>query len=301
MNVTTERKIGHPYEGDINPIAKEHIFAVTERWLKPNGDVSKGIDGYRLDVADHVGMIFWRDWNKHVKSINPEAYLVGEIWWQKWPDELMNPVPYVTGGVFDAVMFYQVYRPARYFFAKNDFEIDANQLKDSLQFQWNRLDSETVKVMMNTAATHDAPRMLTSFANPNKYKFNAKPNDDPNYITGLPDEETYQRVKLYLIHQFTSLGAPQIWNGDELGMTGGDDPDCRKPLWWPDYDFEPEYRNNFQPGKKEMEAVGFNAEHLEFYKMIIKLRKDNPVLVDGDFEFLLNRGQKTGLQKKVGC
>ena len=72
-------------------------------------------------------------------------------------------------------------------------------------------------------------------------------------------------VKLYLIHQFTTLGAPQIWNGDELGMTGGDDPDCRKPLWWPGIDFDPEYRNNFQPGKKEYDKVGFNQEHFDFY------------------------------------
>lgn len=298
VNLTTERKIGHPYEGDINPGAKKHIFDVTKRWLAPDGDVSKGIDGYRLDVADHIGMVFWRDWRKYVKSIKPEAYLVGEIWWEEWPDALMNPVPYVSGDVFDAVMFYQVYRPARSFFGKMDDEIDARQFKDSLEFQWNRLKPETVKAMMNTAATHDSPRLLTSFANSSKYKYQAKPNDNPNYITGIPDEETYQRARLYLMHQFTSLGAPQIWNGDEMGMTGGDDPDCRKPLWWPEYDFDPEYRNNFQPGEKEYDEVGFNQEHHDFYKKIIQIRKDNPVLVDGDFEFLVADGKKLSYKRK---
>jgi glycosidase len=154
-----------------------------------------------------------------------------------------------------------------------------------------------VKAMMNTAATHDAPRMLTSFANPSKYKYQAKPNDNPKYVTGIPDEEVYQRVKLYLIHQFTSLGAPQIWNGDELGMTGGDDPDCRKPLWWPEYQFEPEYRNNFQPGVKEYDDVGFNQEHLDFYKKIIRIRKAEPVLVDGDFEFLFAEGNRLAYKR----
>lgn len=291
VNLTTERRIGHPYEGDINPVAKKHIYDVTQRWLAPDGEVSKGIDGYRLDVADHVGMIFWRDWRKHVKSINPEAYLVGEIWWEKWPDALMNPVPYI-GDVFDAVMFYQVYRPARSFFGRMDDEITAEQFRDSLEFQWNRLKPENVKAMMNTAATHDSPRLLTSFANPTKYKFQAKPNDNPDYMSGKPNKETYQRVKLYLIHQFTGLGAPQIWNGDELGMWGGDDPDCRKPLWWPEYEFDPEYRNNFQPGKKTFDPVGFNREHFEFYKKIIKIRKENPVLVDGDFKFYLTEGKQ---------
>lgn len=298
VNLTTERRIGHPYEGDINEGAKKHIYNVTKRWLAPDGDISKGIDGYRLDVADHIGLIFWRDWRKYVKTINPEAYLVGEIWWEEWPDNLMNPVPFVSGDVFDAVMFYQVYRPARSFFGKMDDEIDAEQFKDSLEFQWNRLKPETVKSMMNTAATHDSPRLLTSFANPTKYKFQAKPNDNADYITGLPDEETYQRVKLYLIHQFTTLGAPQIWNGDEMGMTGADDPDCRKPLWWPEFEFEPEYRNNFQPGEKEYDEVGFNKEHFEFYKKIIQIRKENPVLVDGTFEFYIADGKKLAYKRK---
>jgi len=298
VNLTTKRKIGHPYEGDVNEGAKKHIYEVTKRWLAPDGNVSNGIDGFRLDVADHIGMVFWRDWRKHVRQINPEAYLVGEIWWQQWPDALMDPVPYVSGDIFDAVMFYQVYRPARSFFGKMDDEIDAEQFKDSLELQWNRLRPETVKAMMNTAATHDSPRLLTSFANPTKYKYQAKPNDNPDYITGKPDDETYQRIKLYLIHQFTTLGAPQIWNGDEMGMWGGDDPDCRKPLWWPEFEFDPEYRNNFQPGEKEFDEVGFNQEHFSFYKNLVQIRKENPVLVDGEFEFLVTEGKRLSYKRK---
>ncbi|MFC0185256.1 Alpha amylase, catalytic domain [Pseudarcicella hirudinis] len=141
-NISTERKAGHPYEGDINSAAKQHIFDVTQRWLAPNGNVSEGVDGYRLDVADQIGLGFWRDFRKKVRSVQPEAYLIGEIWWEEWPDKLMDPVPYTSGDVFDAVMFYQVYRPARYFFAKNNYEINAKQLKDSLLLQWNRLMPE---------------------------------------------------------------------------------------------------------------------------------------------------------------
>jgi glycosidase len=81
-------------------------------------------------------------------------------------------------------------------------------------------------------------------------------------------------------------------------MTGGDDPDCRKPLWWPEYKFDPEYRNNFQPGKKEYDQVGFNKEQLDFYKKIITIRKENPVLVDGDFEFLVADGKKLSYKRK---
>ncbi len=286
VNAPADHKPGHPYEGNLHPEVKKHVFAVTKRWLAPDGDVSKGIDGYRLDVADHIPMGFWRDYHDFVKSINPEAYLVGEIWWEEWPDKLMNPVPYVNGDVFDAVMHYQVYRPARYFFAKTDFEIDASQFVDSLKYQWSRLSDKTAKAMMNVAATHDSPRLLTSFANSGKYKFRAKPNDDTTYITGKPGKETYQRLKLYLIHQFTSIGAPHIWNGDEMGMWGADDPDCRKPLWWSEYSFEPENKNNIQQQEPVYDSVGFDKELYDFYKKLIKLRNNNSVLVDGEIVFV---------------
>ncbi|HNY07880.1 MAG TPA: alpha-amylase family glycosyl hydrolase, partial [Bacteroidales bacterium] len=277
INITTERRNGLPYEGNINEAAKKHIFDVTQRWLAPDGNVNKGIDGFRLDVADQIPMGFWRDYRKFVKSINPEAYLVGEIWWTKWPDELMNPVPYVGGDVFDAVMFYQLYRPAKYFFSKSDFFIDARQFADSLQFQWNRLLNPFRYSMMNVATTHDSPRLLTCFYNQGKYKYLAKPNEDTSYKTGKPDKETYQRVKLYLIHQFTNIGAPHIWNGEEMGMWGADDPYNRKPLWWKEFTFQPETRTNFQPGKKLYDNVAFDTPLFNFYKKLIRIRKENPV------------------------
>lgn len=291
VDIQGERVHGKPYEGDQNEGAKQHIFNVTKRWLAPDGDVSKGIDGIRLDVADQIPMGFWRDYHDFVKSINPEAYLVGEIWWEQWPDKLMNPVPYVQGDVFDAVMFYQTYRPARYFFAKTDLEISAEQLKDSLEFQWNRIKKPNRDAMMSLAASHDSPRLLTSFYNPGKYKYNAKPSDDSNYKTGKPDEETYQRMNLYLLHQFTSVGAPHVWNGDEMGMWGADDPDCRKPLWWPEYTFDPENRNNIQPGEPVYDSIAFDAAQFAWFKKLIALRKNNPVFMDGDFNFLKAQGK----------
>jgi len=291
VNITTKRVAGLPYEGNINEGAKQHIFAVTKRWLAPDGIIEDGIDGYRLDVADQIPMGFWRDYRKFVKNINPEAYLVGEIWWEKWPDKLMNPAPYESGDVFDAVMFYQAYRPARSFFAINNLEIDAKQFKDSLEFQWNRLKTPFRYAEMNVNATHDSPRLLSCFENPGKYKYMAKPNDDSTYITGKPRAGTYQRVRLYLVHQFTSIGSPAIWNGDEMGMWGSDDPDCRKPLWWTNYTFDPETRTNFQKKPKTYDKVAFNQQHFDFYKKLIRIRKENPVLMDGKLEFIKAEGK----------
>jgi cyclomaltodextrinase / maltogenic alpha-amylase / neopullulanase len=296
-NITTKRTVGYPYEGNITEGFKKHIFAVAQRWLSPNGKPENGIDGFRLDVADQIGLGFWRDFRKHVRSIQPEAYLVGEIWWQEWPDNLMNPVPYTQGDVFDAVMFYQVYRPARYFFAKNEYKITAEQLKDSLEFQWNRLPAAHRYAMMNTSSTHDAPRLLTDFYNPNKYKFHTSTWDNPNYKTGKPDEETYKRVQLYLTHLFTTIGAPQIWNGEEMGMWGADDPNCRKPLIWQEFNFDDETRNNTQVGAKKHDKVAFNEAHFNAYKKLITIRKSNPVLSTGDIEFIETKGNKLAYKR----
>ncbi len=48
---------------------KDYIFNITKRWMNPNndGDTSKGIDGWRLDVAFCIKHKFWKDWRKHVK------------------------------------------------------------------------------------------------------------------------------------------------------------------------------------------------------------------------------------------
>lgn len=291
VHTTEEHRSGFPFEGDLHPEVKKHVFDVTKRWLAPNDDVKAGIDGFRLDVADHIPMGFWRDYRQFVKGINPEAYLVGEIWWQDWPDKLMNPAPYLQGDVFDAGMFYQLYRPARYFFAETHLEIDAKQLVDSLTFQWNRLSPEIQQAMMNTASTHDTPRLLTSFSNRGKYKFNAKLNDDPLYQAGKPTAETLVRVRLYLLHQFTNIGAPHIWNGEEMGMWGGDDPDCRKPLWWPEKEFMPENRLSLSLLDTTSDLVGFDAELFNYYRSLIRIRKENKVLSHGELEFLLAEGK----------
>lgn len=297
VDVIAPRENGLPYEGNLQEGVKKHVFDVTKRWLAPNGDVTKGIDGYRLDVAEQIGMAFWRDYRTYVKSINPQAYLIGEIWWQKWPDKLMDPAPYMKGDIFDAVMYYQVYKPARSFFVKTDDEIDARQLVDSLQYQWNRVPKQNVYAMMNVSSSHDSPRLLTDFYNTNRYKHHANPIENPNFKTGKPDKEAYQRLKLYLIHLFTTVGAPQIWNGEEMGMWGGDDPYNRKPLIWKELKFDKEYRNNFQPGKKTFDKVNFNQSQFDLYKKLISIRKNEAVLRSGEIKFIVAEGKKLGYER----
>lgn len=281
-------------EGDIkSEAAKKHILEVTRRWLDPNGDgdPSDGIDGFRLDVAAELPLGFWRDYRQYVKSINPEAYLVGEIWWEKWPDDLFDPEPVLQGDVFDAVMNYRWYRAARHYFAKAPDSITTSEFVENLNALRSNIDDDFNYAMMNMSASHDSPRLLTSLYNKNKYKFDAKAAADQNYKINKPDAQTIEIAKLLLAHQFTYIGAPQIWAGDEFGMWGSDDPHNRKPLAWPEYNFENE---SAHPLGKERpsDKVEFNRELYEYYAFLVKLRRANPVLSNGKIEFVEQEDSK---------
>ena len=277
---------GHPYEGNMLPAVKEHIFAVSRRWMDPNGDgrFEDGIDGMRLDVAEHVPMGFWRDFRRYVRTVNPDFYLVGENWWSKWPDELMDPTPWVKGDVFDAVMHYQWFKEARSYFAEPNDKLTLNQFKDRMVAVFLKYPDYTQQAMMNLASSHDSPSLLSSFYNVNKYKFNCKPQEDKNYRTNYPPAITHHRVRLFLMHQFTFVGSPHIWNGDEMGMTGADDPDTRKPLVWPDIPFDDETQSEYSEYKYS-EKPKFDSEIYEYYKSMIQLRKSSEAFIYGNFEF----------------
>lgn len=284
-----------PFEGNLaSEAAKQHIFNVCKRWLDPNGDgdLSDGVDGYRLDVAAEIPMGFWRDFRKVVRGVNPDAYLLGEIWWEQYPDKLLNPHTFLKGDMFDAVMNYRWYRAARHFFAKAPDEIPVSEFVDSLKSFSSNLRPQNNYVMMNLAASHDAPRIATSlYNNENKYKYMAEPGSNPDYKINKPDNNTTIIQKLLLAHQFTYIGAPHIWAGDEMGMWGADMGDTRKPLIWNDYDFEPEKVHPLGKERKPDE-VKFNDELFAYYKKLCKIRKENSVLSHGEIDYLIVDDEK---------
>lgn len=276
--------------GDIyNHAAKAHIFYITQRWLDPNGDgnPSDGVDGFRLDVAAELPIGFWQDYRRLVKTINPEAYLLGEIWWEQFPDDLFNPAPVLKGDIFDAVMNYRWYRAARHFFASAPSMLAPSEFVQQLETLNDNISSEYQYAMMNMSASHDSPRLQTSMYNNNKYKLNAKASQDGNYKSSKPDAETLARTKLLLAHQFTYIGAPQIWAGDEMGMWGSDDPHNRKPLTWPNLNFEDETTHP-KSNYKSISKVGFDESLFRFYQSLVDMRIKHPVLVNGSIDFSLS-------------
>lgn len=273
--------------------AKQHIFNVSKRWLDPNGDgdPSDGVDGYRLDVASEMPLGFWREFRKVVRDINPDTYLVGEVWWEVWPDGLMDPEPFLRGDVFDSPMNYRWYRAARLFFNASPHPLKVSDFVDSLENQRAHIRKGNNYAMMNLNGSHDTPRVLTSLYNKNKYKFNTHPDAEDSYKINKPDAATFETLKLLLAHQYTYIGAPHIWAGDEMGMWGADDPSPRKPLIWPDYDFEDETTHPFGV-ERPVDEVKFDDDLFNYYRRLIEIRKTNSALINGEIEFNLVDNEK---------
>lgn len=278
---------GLPFKGDLHPAVKSHIFEVTQRWMDPdkNGDFSDGIDGMRLAGADEVPMGFWQDFRKHVRRINPDFYLVGEVWWENRPDKLMDPKPWVEGDVFDAVMHYHWYKPTRGFFIGGADSLSKEEWQQTMNRIFSRYRSQTIRAMMNVASSHDTPRLATSLKNKNKYKEKCKPPENPDYRTDYPLDDHWQLVKLFLLHQFTFAGSPHLFNGEELGMWGADDPDNRKPVWWRDYPYEVETPSVYS-AYNYLVKPRVRKDVLRQVKALTKLRKEHPALTTAAFEFL---------------
>ena len=274
---------------------REHVRAIVQRWMDPNGDgdPSDGIDGWRLDVAEKVNIAFWKDFRKWVKAVNPEGYITGEIWWEDWQhNKMMNAKPWLQGDAFDAVMNYRVARAIKKFVIDEKEQISAQAFADSLKQVYEEYGWEHSMVCQNLMDSHDVDRLASQAVNPDRwYDHWAAPKDNPDYDVRKPNEAELAKLRLILIIQMTLPGAPMIYYGDEAGMWGGDDPDCRKPMVWPELIYEDEASHPF--GKsRPMDKVEFDTDLFNFYKTVIKIRKDHTALRLGDFKNLVIDDQR---------
>jgi len=185
--------------------AREHILDVAEFWIR------FGIDGWRLDVPEEVGASFWREFRTRVRAANPEAYLVAEIWHHK-PE-------WLQGDMFDAFMNYPLTRAIMGFAAQERLDpdvpvpfeyvgklrrFDADELWSTVQELESVNQREVTAVQLNLLSSHDTPRLRTLCS------------------------EDLDSVRLGMLLQMTLPGAPCIYYGDEIGMSGSMDPACRR-------------------------------------------------------------------------
>ena len=290
--------------GLVEPV-KKHIHEIVKRWMDPNqdGDPSDGIDGWRLDVAEKVNIKFWKEFRIWVKSINPDAYITGELWWEDWQNnEMVNAATWLQGDAFDAVMNYRFANAVKKFVIDEKNKISANAFVDSLNSYMNDYPIDNVYVLQNLMDSHDVDRLSSQIVNPdNWYDHDANPGQNPDYDVRKPNTEELVIQKFIIGIQMTLPGAPMVYYGDEAGMWGGDDPDCRKPMVWEDIVYEPETTHPFNNPRSEDEVI-FNQNLFEWYKKIIQIRNENPVLSLGDINFFLidDENEILGYERTLG-
>jgi len=211
-----------------NPEVKEYLLEVGRYWVR-----EFDIDGWRLDVANEVDHQFWREFRKEVRAIKPDVYILGEIWHdaQEW----------LSGDQFDAVMNYPFTYGALNFFAKDTMK--AVEFTETIQRVIHMYSRNVNEVAFNLLGSHDTPRISD--------------------IAGFDKE----KIKQLFAFQLSFTGSPCIYYGDEIGMTGGQDPGCRKCMVW--------------------EEDRQDKELLTHVKKLIQLRKTYPLLAnDGEIRFI---------------
>lgn len=255
----------HDPELGLAPGPFEHMMAITRRWMAPDGDASRGIDGWRLDVANEVPSAFWRRWRQEVKRINPDALIIGEIW--------TPATPWLQGDQFDGVMNYQYAMAAQRFFVNQRLATTPSQFAQELHRLADLYPRQATLVLMNLHDSHDTDRLASMFVNPDRPYDGANRLQDngPDYSIAKPDSEQYQRMIQAIEFQMTSLGAPMLYYGTEAGMWSPDDPSNRQPFVWKD--LEP----------FDNPEVHFNDAIFAAVQRAIALRHTLPVLRTGDF------------------
>ncbi len=281
---------------DLHPGPKAYIFDATRRWMDPNGDgdPSDGVDGWRLDVAPDVPTKFWADWNAHVRSLNPEAYTVSEVWF--------DASRFLQDGGFSATMNYHGFA----FLVKGFLVENAITASAFLQQHEERRAEYPMPMqyaMQNLIDSHDTDRLASMIVNarsdydqPEKYDYdvNVSPRYYEPYLVRKPDARERSIQQLVALMQMTGLGAPMIYYGTEAGMWGADDPDDRMPMVWPDMVFEPQ-RNDPRGRPRPEDNVDFDADVFAFYKQVIALRNEQPALRRGAFVPLLADDDKNSI------
>ncbi len=265
------------------PAVRQYFFDITKRWMDPNGDgdPSDGIDGWRLDVANDVSHVFWKEWRTLVKSINPDAYIVGEIW--------DDASVWLQGDQFDAVMNYRFARAVvRFFIDTNSRRYSATEFDSELTDIRDSYPPDVNYILQNLIDSHDTDRLPSMIINPNrKYDDANSPRNNPAYDVRKPNERERAIQKLIALFQMTYVGAPMVYYGTEAGMWGADDPDCRKPMVWPDLQFENE-RSHPLPGKRRPDdSVAFDSDMAGYYRDLIAVRKNRLALRQGTFKTMM--------------
>ncbi|MBC8076519.1 MAG: alpha-amylase, partial [Chloroflexales bacterium] len=239
--------------------------------------LAQGADGWRLDVASDGSFpeYYWREFRQQVKAQYPNAVIIGEMW------KKFEHLPFLQGDKVDSVQGYRMRDAVLGFIGRGASDNKGfpgeGQAQTPSQFAAKLLSirednaDASLYNLMNGLGTHDTARilwLLTPGANNRQDReFNAA-----NLAIGK------ERLRMAALVAFTQPGPPTIYYGDEVGLTGYDDPDDRRPFPW-------KVKSDGTPS----EGLSANADRdlLSFYKALAKARKRYPTLRTGEQRFLL--------------
>jgi neopullulanase len=190
-----------------NPQMREYLLGVAEHWIR------FGADGWRLDVAAEIeDLTFWAEFRQRVRALNPEAYIVAEIWdvSPEWlgPDRfdaLMNyPLAFAILGFAAGAHLDRAVAAGHQAVHEALLPLDGAGFAARVEELLTSYPTEHVAAQLNLLDSHDTPRALALCA----------------------EDEASLRIATLL--QMAMPGAPSIYYGDEIGMTGHADPDSRR-------------------------------------------------------------------------
>lgn len=223
-----------------NPEVRDYLLKVATYWIE-----QAGIDGWRLDVPWKVSLDFWRQFRQAVRRANPQAYIVAETW--------RDTAPWLNGDTCDGVMNY----PLRDYIL--DFCVRDTMDAEDFDYFCRRLFEgygASAFYQLNLLGSHDTPRLLTLC------------RGDAG------------RAALAMAAQFTLPGTPMVYYGDEAGMEGGNDPDCRRCMEW--------------------ERTQWDGRIFDLTRRLIRARGEHPALQAGSFEPLLTFNGLYAFRRRLG-
>jgi glycosidase len=265
---------------DSLPTWNHGLDAVKDFFYRAPGNVtqywySQGASGWRFDVADDGNFphSWWVDYRTHAKTYNGNGPLIGEIW--------PNASQWLAGDQMDAVMNYRFRKNVTGFVRNAEWHDDNNngtndipgltpsQFDNATRAVRDDYPPQATSAMLNLLDSHDVNRALYVMTETGD--------------TGLTQAK--QRLELAALFQFTYIGAPMVYYGDEVAVNSPSlsssgngpigDPYTRPPYPWTDQPGDPTI---YGPPDTSVES---------YYTTLAHLRKQFPVLRDGSFVTLL--------------
>lgn len=205
-----------------NPEVYEPMTDSAMYWFK-NFD----FDGVRHDATKHIPEIFWQTLTRKIKTQMPEKnlYQIGETYGSP---ELIGS--YVKSGMLDGQFDFNVYDAAIGEIGRPDgsFAKLTKTLNESLSaYGYHNL-------MGYITGNHDRPRFISLAGGSLSFEEDSKAAGWQREIT-VGDSSSYDKLSLLHALIMTIPGIPCVYQGDEYGVPGGNDPDNRHMMVFDKY------------------------------------------------------------------